>query len=327
MKKWSPRYLGAAQLAETHVAIALDGAAAGSRVISVQMLEGWSFRVLLDRGGDIGSAWYSGRPISWISPVGETGPLDQPREFDWSNAFAGGLVTTCGLRNVGLPSEGHGQHGLFSHCRATLMGLDRHIDDSGLTVVIRTVTDEIAAPTGHFQVTRTVTAEAGLGRLSLVDVTTNLGAQAEAAPLLYHLNLGYPLVQPGTEIAWPGHRAIPRDADAQAQLGLVYMAGEPDDDAPEAVFEHAVQPDGEGQAAVIVTSPQAGMRCAIRWSTDELPRLHQWVRRSRGWYVLGIEPANCSVMGRAHDRAAGRLPYLPAGASRTTRFRFDISEM
>jgi hypothetical protein len=34
--------------------------------------------------------------------------------------------------------------------------------------------------------------------------------------------------------------------------------------------------------------------------------------------VLGIEPANCSVLGRAADRAAGRLPILEPGAVRST---------
>jgi hypothetical protein len=32
-----------------------------------------------------------------------------------------------------------------------------------------------------------------------------------------------------------------------------------------------------------------------------------------GITVLGIEPANCSNGGRAHDRAEGPLPVLAAG--------------
>jgi hypothetical protein len=320
-------YASAEQLAEVHVATAIDGPASGSRVVSVQMLGGWAFRVLLDRGADIGSAWYGGMPVAWIGPVGERGPLAQPREFDWLTAFGGGLVTTCGLRNVGLPSEGHGLHGRFSHSPARLVAVDRRIDDSGLSVVVKTVTDELEPPTGHFRLERTIAALAGSGHLSLLDVTTNLGCHEEPAPLLYHVNLGYPILQPGTKIAWPGGRATPRDADAAAQMELVDAAGDADDEAPEAVFEHEVVTGAGESAAVIVTSPPAGLRCAIGWSTDTLQRLHQWMRRSRGWYVLGVEPANCSVLGRAHDRAEGRLESLAPGSSRVTKLTFDISRI
>jgi hypothetical protein len=50
--------------------------------------------------------------------------------------------------------------------------------------------------------------------------------------------------------------------------------------------------------------------------TSSLPRLWQWV--DPGLYALGLEPANCSVLGRAFDRAEGRLPVLAPGEERTT---------
>jgi hypothetical protein len=43
----------------------------------------------------------------------------------------------------------------------------------------------------------------------------------------------------------------------------------------------------------------------------------QWVHPSYG--VLGLEPANCSVLGVAHDRSDGRLPELAHGEERRTR--------
>jgi hypothetical protein len=44
-------------------------------------------------------------------------------------------------------------------------------------------------------------------------------------------------------------------------------------------------------------------------------------------YVLGIESANCSVLGRAHDRAEGTLPFLEPGRERTTRIVVTAEEM
>ena len=41
--------------------------------------------------------------------------------------------------------------------------------------------------------------------------------------------------------------------------------------------------------------------------------------------MLGLEPANCSVLGRAADRAAGRLPVLEPGEERVTRLEVRVS--
>jgi hypothetical protein len=43
--------------------------------------------------------------------------------------------------------------------------------------------------------------------------------------------------------------------------------------------------------------------------------------------VIGIEPANCSVLGRAHDRAAGRLPMLAPGETRVTTLTIEVEEL
>jgi hypothetical protein len=59
----------------------------------------------------------------------------------------------------------------------------------------------------------------------------------------------------------------------------------------------------------------------VRWSG--LSRLHQWTHPGEG--ALGIEPANCSVLGRAADRAAGRLPVLEPGEARVTTLEIQAS--
>ena len=79
------------------------------------------------------------------------------------------------------------------------------------------------------------------------------------------------------------------------------------------MYEH-IGPRGEA----VITG--AGLQVAVTWSG--LDRLHQWTHPGVG--ALGIEPANCSVMGRAHDRAEGRLPVLGPGGERTTRLRIAV---
>ena len=85
------------------------------------------------------------------------------------------------------------------------------------------------------------------------------------------------------------------------------------------MFEHEVAPGEDGWCTATVTSPAAGVEVSLRWEAAGLPRFWQWVHPAPGIGVLGLEPANCSVLGVAADRAAGRLPVLEPGEERTTR--------
>jgi hypothetical protein len=43
-----------------------------------------------------------------------------------------------------------------------------------------------------------------------------------------------------------------------------------------------------------------------------------------GTYVLGLEPANCHVEGRASERASGRLQHLQPGEIRAYRLEIGV---
>ena len=287
--------------ASIHSSIVADGPATGCRALELRAEDGVDVRILPDRGLDIGAAWFRGQRLTWISAVGETAPLREPKGSEWNDAFGGGLLATCGLRNVGLPSEGHGQHGTFSHLRARDVSAAREGDD----VVARARIVDASAIGHRLEVAREIRTRIGAGQVTVTDVTTNLGPETEAAPLLYHVNFGPPLWGEGGRVEIDAAEVVPRDDDARA--GLDTWNEWPGDlpGAPERVFEHV----GWTRAAVV----NGPLRVAVASSQ---PRLWQWVHP--GYGVLGLEPANCSVLGRAHDRAEGRLPMLAPGESRET---------
>ena len=90
-------------------------------------------------------------------------------------------------------------------------------------------------------------------------------------------------------------------------------------EAPERVFEHEVAPGPDGWCSATVRNPALRLEVTVRWDAATMPRLWQWVHPAPGLGVLGLEPANCSVLGVAHDRAEGRLPELAPGEERRTR--------
>jgi hypothetical protein len=135
----------------------------------------------------------------------------------------------------------------------------------------------------------------------VTDVVVNTGDASEPAPLLYHVNLLWDTV------ATDATDVVPRDDDARAfdwrELGPP---------GPDRVYEHI--------GATVATAGLGSIRVGVRSS---LPRLWQWIDPSLG--VLGLEPANCSVLGRAHDRAAGRLPLLAPGEARPSTLKITVA--
>lgn len=308
------------QLASARSSVIDGGPAHGSRAVDLRALGGIDLRVLPDRGLDLGAAWFGGVPIAWVSAVGEAQPLARPRDGDWIAAFGGGLVTTCGLRNVGAPAEGHGLHGAYSHQRARDVRVERQVLDGGQAeLVVSGVVDEHDGLTGHLHLERRLSTRTGQGLVELTDRVTNLGGAAEPAPLLYHVNLGAPLWDDPAVLEVTSDDVVPRDDAARAGVHRWSRPPEPDPGAPEQVFEHRLTPDDAGWARATVTNPEVGLRVEVAWATGAMPRCHQWVHPALG--VLGIEPANCSVLGRAADRAAGTLPVLEPGEARVTRLR------
>ena len=94
------------------------GPAHGCRALDLRVLGGIDLRLLPRPGARRRRRLVRRDPVRLALGGGGAGAARPPRDADWLDAFGGGLVTTCGLRNVGAASEGHGLHGRISHVRA-----------------------------------------------------------------------------------------------------------------------------------------------------------------------------------------------------------------
>jgi hypothetical protein len=243
-------------------------------------------------------------PLAWIGAAGEGGG----DAANWSEAWGGGLVTTCGLDNVGAASEGIGLHGTYTFLEASDVKLERSLSE----ILVAGVVDD---PRG-LRVERTIRLSVGSARVELVDRTTNLVGEALESPVLYHVNLGWPLWGEGARVESDAGEVRPRDEDAASHD---YSLAPPEPtELPERVWEHV------GASRAAVGNEALGLRLTVE---SNLPRLWQWVDPAPTVYALGIEPANCSVLGRAHDRAEGSLPFLGPGDERTTRIAITVEEL
>ena len=290
------------QIATAVISTVAGGAASGSRAVDVRVWNGIDVRLLPDRGLDIGAAWFRGVPLAWISPTGEQ-PPPLPEELvgnAWRAAWGGGLVTTCGLSNVGAASEGYGQHGTYTARAVADLEVERTTSEVTATGTV------VDAP---FTLSRRIVTTVGQGHVRIDDRIVNDSEWTAAAPLLYHVNLGAPLWDKDAYLETDAQEVVPRDDASAAGLPMWDEPPAPADGAPERVFEHV------GASWARLTSPTHGVELTLRSS---LPRLWQWVDPASGTYALGIEPANCSVLGREHDIATGQMPFLDPGEARAS---------
>ena len=136
--------------------------------------------------------------------------------------------------------------------------------------------------------------------------------------ILYHINVGFPLLGPDAELVAPTVRVTPGDINPADDQEGPYAFPEPREGYPNTVFDHETVADENGlvHAALINQNLESGpLGVRISYRQAELPHLNEWKMLGPGEYVLGVEPASAAFGGRESAREAGTMKYLEAGES------------
>ena len=142
--------------------------------------------------------------------------------------------------------------------------------------------------------------------------------------LMYHCNVGWPLLAPGAEIVIPSLEAEPRNETTAADTTPWSSVEEPRPGIEESVYIHAPAAADDGSTFAAVVNDELGLALVVEFSARELPYLMEWKSMASGDYVVGLEPANSSVHGRGYHEQRGDLHHLPAQASETKHLRFTV---
>ncbi len=291
-----------------------EGPGKGTSLIRVRNGLGLDISILPDRGLDIMEAYYDGIPLAWIPKndlVANTHYDD--KGAGWLRSFNGGLLTTCGLRNVGVPVETDGEsfgvHGRYSNTPATHVGIHEFWQDDDYFIKITGKIREAVTFGENLVVNRTITLSTRENSITIDDQIVNEGFRKEAFMILYHFNWGYPIADEHLKIAIDALNTEGRDFELTGSDQWQNFSP-PIHDISEKVFFHDVKPDEKGHGQYRLINKKAGVEAEVKWNKDALDQLVQWKMPGEGDYVLGLEPANCRVMGRLEEEKAGRIKYL-----------------
>src|SRR5262245_44148812 len=306
-----------------------DGAERGVRVLEFRTGSGFSFDVVVDRAFDVGRCEISGRPLAWTSAVGFAGPwYYEPEGLGFLRSFGGGLLTTCGLEHALFmaedtaeqyhyppkPTETYGLHGRVSNRPARLAAYGERWEGDECVLYAEGEVVQASVFGEQLLLRRRVEAPVGHARLAIHDEVVNIGHDRTPHMLLYHVNVGWPVVDEGSELLVPATGVEPRGDHPVEGYRILHA---PEAGYVEQVFEHELATEADGGVPVAIVNREAGIGAYELFRRDQLPHHLVWRMLGEGTYVVGIEPSTNRTAGRLDARERGELIELGPGGSRS----------
>ena len=319
----------------------VGGAAAGYSIVKRRLRGGlrdgvdvievhngrFRFVVIPTRGMGIWRASLGDVHLGWQSPV--RGPVHpgfvpvaEASGLGWLDGFDEFLVR-CGLESNGAPefhangTVRYGLHGKIANRPAHQVELC--VDGDSGTISITGVVDETRLFASKLRLTSTITTRVGEPEFTVTDTVTNLSASPGDMELLYHVNVGMPLLNPGSRVVLPLRTVAPRDATAVDNLAEWDHYGPEAPELPEVVFFCDLAADAAGRTQTLLHNAAGDRGMSLKFNQRQLPCFSLWKNRharSDG-YVTGLEPATNFPNIKSFEKQKGRVVPLAPGESRT----------
>jgi len=290
--------------------------------------------LLPTRGMGIWKAWWGDLEIGWQSPARgpvhpRFVPLEQPDGLGWLRGFDE-LLCRCGLESNGAPEwDERGRlrwplHGRIANLPAHELSVS--VDGDLGEVSVRGVVDETRLFGSKLRLISTTTLRSGEPRLRVRDEVVNLSGEPGGLELLYHVNLGHPVVEPGARIVLPARELSPRDARAIARLDEWDRCGAAAPGRGEEVFLGELFVGERGRTRALLVGPDGDRGVSLSYDTGELPCFTLWKnpQLAADGYVCGLEPGTNYPNRRSFEELRGRVVALAPGERRGFTLDLEI---
>ena len=283
-------------------------------------------RVLPTRGMGLWKAWLGDVELGWRSPVrGPVHPafvpLDEASGIGWLSGFDE-LLCRCGLEWNGAPefhADGRVKHTLHGRIANTpAHRVEFSVDAGAGRLALRGEVDEGRLFGPKLRLTSTLSTAFGSSALAIHDCVANLSSLPGEFQLLYHINLGLPLVTPGARLWAPVRRLIPKDEHSARDLASwqEYPAEQPG--CQETVLFLDLAADAVGRTAVLLHAADGRLGLKLTFDRRQFPYFIVWKcpQPAADGYVTGLEPAINLPHGKTFEAQHGRVARLAPGERR-----------
>ncbi len=182
-----------------------------------------------DRNGDITRLLCNGTNLSYFSPCGYVAPAYYDKTGNnWLQSFTAGFLTTCGLQAVGSPCVDEGEelplHGSIANQPAERSYWEE--DDAGIR--IHTLTRDEVIFGRKLTLKRVIEVSKEENSFTISDEIQNTGDRREPVEILYHMNMGYPLLDEESVVSIPSAEVVARDDHAAEDIAHWMHMEKPD---------------------------------------------------------------------------------------------------
>ena len=252
-----------------------DGSEKGLDVIDC---DNGKLRFLLNvtKALDIMQLYHEGQNMSFISKNGFS-----PREHEFLNRFEGGMLYTCGLDAVG-GREGYTTHGSHHNIRAEITTTT--CDENG--VCVEGIIRHTAIFGENLVMKRRIFSAIGEGSLTVEDTLINEGFTSAEYALLYHINIGYPMLDEGGEIKGNIKSITPRTPYAKECIDEALKIT-----APAVAREEMCYYLDVADGCIALENSRINKTFKVTYSKESLPEFLEWKAETSGDFALGLEPA------------------------------------
>ncbi|MCA8982483.1 MAG: aldose 1-epimerase family protein [Planctomycetaceae bacterium] len=311
------------------------GLAAGVDVIEV---DNGKLKVCLlpTRGMGIWKMESAGIRVGWDAPAEyPVHPmyvnLASRNGLGWLDGF-NELLCRCGLSFNGPPGIDpdaaspieseitlHGQIANRPAEWVKLIVTEQGLSIRGLTREVTLFGPNLALETEYF-------LPADRAELHLTDTVRNLAGRPAEMQLLYHINVGTPLLEAGSRWQAPCRAVYPRDPRAAEGLDTFQEFLGPTAGYAEQVYLCQLRGDEQQRTTALLTNAAASSGFALDFDLNTLPCFSVWknTQLEADGYCTGLEPGTNFPNFKAIERKNGRVVSIPAGGMWSTRMTLSV---
>lgn len=224
---------------------------------------------------------------------------------------------------MGEPCEENGEklglHGRVSNIAAENVLADSEWEGDDHVMWVQGKIRDVTSLGDKLVLKRKITSWMSKPEILIEDEVENIGSQKSPFMVLYHMNMGFPLLGRSSKLLIGEALTEPLDNEAKKEVNLKNYScfSDPVKGFIDQVFEHDIKPDRNGFCNFAFLNPDlnngSGFGIGFSFSKESLPYLTQWKKLDEGEYVCGLEPSNCYVRGREMERKSGMLKFLNPG--------------
>jgi hypothetical protein len=283
-----------------------------------------SIDVLPTRGMGIWRVKRGDKTLGWQAPVaGPVNPafvpLMEPAGLGWLDGFSE-LLCRCGLESNGPPEfDDAGRllrplHGRIANTPAHRVELI--VDEDAGLLTLRGIVDELRFHFQSLRLTTSISTKLGSNEFTWSDEVENFGGREASMQMLYHFNIGQPLLRAGARITAPVSAVAPQTQVAAKEGVDTWNVMPPSrPGSSEQVYGLDLVADNTGQTRLLVNGLANDEAIGLRFNKRTLPCFTVWrnTPAEADGYVLGIEPGTNYPNPRTFEQQHGRVVILKPG--------------